>query len=81
MSEKKKDTDKTSKTSEVKENSSEELFDVEELAKSEGLTKWQSAALMVAAGWTKGKKVSQANFKKVLFAFEKRCQGGGRLHL
>ncbi len=58
-----------------------ELADVSEHATALKLPAWEKAALMAACGWTDGKQVSQAEFKKALEAFRKRVQGSGRITL
>ncbi|MCG8643340.1 MAG: hypothetical protein MI862_26675 [Desulfobacterales bacterium] len=57
------------------------LYPVEQLAKSCGLPDWETAALTVAAGWAKGKQVSEKQFQTALSTFHNRPQGGGRIQV
>lgn len=62
-----------------KKKEKEDLLPIEEWAKRHKLPAWEAASLMAAAGWAKGKQVSEKQFSEALMKFRNRPQGGGRI--
>jgi hypothetical protein len=69
----------SSKLKAQKPATSNELAPVEELAGHAGITSWELAGLMRAAGWAPGKQATKEEFGRALDRFRKRPQGGGRI--